>query len=210
MKAQPAFETQAETAKPAAETAPATQPKTITILIDAATLAKLGIDLATATDAEIGDAVLALLAKSGAEGGTVATLQQLLDAANVKIGELTTEMLADELGECGLDDAAIQVIAGLPAAQRDTMIAMFKKKAAPVADVPAAQGTQAAGAAAGTQAAPPPPIHTTAGDAAPDAAGKAKELDALIKSIQSAPRSKFKDYTGAREQARRQRADLFA
>lgn len=193
----------------------------VLITVTLATLTALGIDPAKASKEEIAAALERKVADpsvsddEGTEAAQLAELQAQLATANAKLAEIAAADAAEEFAEYELDPAVLATLSAMPTEQRAPILALLPKKAAGATATAAADVT---GAVASTQVAgtadakkmPPAPIHNTQAQAAPSAADKAAEQAKLIKTIQAAQGSKFKDYTSAREEARRQRAELFA
>lgn len=140
----------------------------------------------------------------------VAELQRQLDQANARIAQFEAEQsqraaeaIDAELAEYEIPEAALPIIRETFLSDRakgEALISAFAKKAPPAPPAPPAS-------AAPTEE-PPAPIHDTTGDEPemkPEE--KVKEQRELIKSIQA--EGKFTDYTSAREQARRQKPELF-
>lgn len=211
---------------PAAETSAPADPLSVLITVTIAMLAACGIDPQKASKEEIAAAIESKLAAAcsdqgddGAEGAQLAELQAKLDAALAQLAERDAAAFASEIASYNLDEATQQALAAIPAAQRSVILAALPKSAAPAAAsvaMPPDAGAPAVGKGDGKadgkggKGNPPAPIHSTAATKAQAPADKAAEIGALIKSIQTAQGSKFKDYTAAREEARRQRPELFA
>lgn len=167
------------------------------------------------------EAFLAAITALAEKAGSLESIQtQLAEAtgkatmAEGKIGDLEAQIatlseaekqrlaaaLDAELGEYELDDATAGVLRNLDETQRKTLLGKLPKKSAPVS---------APTPKPGTTEPPPKPVHDPAAqNAAPTTEQKAAQAAELIKAIQG--EGKIKDYTAAREEARRRQPELFS
>ena len=181
-------------------------------------LALLGLDDTAdeaAIDAKVSEVSTAMggLGELQTKASSADDLQTKLDAIQKQYQELNDQQQAlfkakqeadaDEIlavyKDCFTDDAARAAVRNILLSDKDAGIAILNglKKpevAAPEVKTPAGD--------------PPAPTHKAKEAAAPSDEEKIKEQNALIKKIQG--EGKFKDYTAAREEARRQKPTLFS
>jgi len=190
----------------------------------------LDLDPATADDA----AIQAAFAKEEAEpeddiealktqAASAADLQTQLDAKNAEVTKAYADMeelrkqqaeaQADEIlkvyeGQF-TDEKSKAAIRSILISDRESGIAILNGLKKDGAAAPSEQtDTAAAAAAAAKDATPPAPKHDPNAQAAPTAEQKAADAETLIATIRK--EGKFKDYTAAREEARRQKPELFS
>lgn len=193
---------------PAADEVPKMQ---VDLAITPELLAALGVPADQATPESVLAAAKSLSEKSANADTLTAQLAGVTaerDAATAKLGEIEQAATMAEvdalLADYELPAEAVQPMRDLAVSNRDQakalLTAMPKKGAAAAADEKAKPATEN----------PPPPIHDPAAEAKPatDPATKAKDADALIAAVRK--EGKFKDYSGAREEARRRQPELFA
>lgn len=167
----------------------------------------------TAKEAEI-RGTLAGVGELQTQAGSVSGLQAELDATKAKLQEFEAEAQKRREGETdalleeyeGLSNEAKTVLRDLilsDKAKGETLLASYPKKkpAAPV-DQPSTGNPQP------SPAPPPAPKHNPGQEAEKTADEKISEGNALIEAVQK--EGKFKDYSSAREEARRRKPELFS
>lgn len=191
--------------------------------IDRAALAtKLGLS-ADADDAAIWgkiDELLGLSTQAATANSTLTNVQAELDKVRAEFDalyqkqtelekqkrEAEVDTILEQFADRLTDQKAKDRIRTLLLTDRES--AMDILQGLPVVNAAADAGSGGASAAGGT---PPDAMHDPNADAANSAMTaeeKAKEAEALIAAIRK--EGKFKDYTSAREEARRRKPELFA
>jgi hypothetical protein len=181
-------------------------------------LALLGLD-ATADDSAIqakADEVTGTLGTVGdlqTKASSADDLQRQLDELRPQYEELNRkqeeiyrqqqEAQADEIlatyKDRFVDEASMAPIRNILITDKQAGIAILNGLKKPEAAAPAEQKVEGQ---------PPAPKHDPTGAAQPTAEEKAAEAETLIATIQK--EGKFKDYTSAREEARRRKPELFS
>lgn len=180
-------------------------------------LALLGLD-ATADDAAI-DAAISALPNAAALQTKIAELETNLATATEKLSGFEKE--ASDRAAAAVDEtlAGYDLPDAAKAVLRDQLLADAEKGQALLSAMPKKDGAAAtveamtpdvSGAATPEKKTPPAPKHDPkkAAQKELNPQEKVSEQNALIKKIQGEGR--FKDYTAAREEARRQKPDLFS
>jgi hypothetical protein len=212
-----AMDTNQDQTKPAGETeAPgASDASAITITVTPELLAALGVPADQATPESVLAAVNACGEKAKSADTITAQLATVTgerDAAAAKLKEIEEAKTMAEvdalLADYDLPEAALPAMRDLAKANREQATALLgavpKKAAKNEASAEAAKAK-----AGGDAGAPPPPkpIHDPNAPAELTPEQKSAEAEKLIKAVQKEGR--FKDYTAAREEARRREPELF-
>ena len=169
----------------------------------------------TATDAEIEGAIAQLKAKSGETETAQTSLQQMkaerdqLEADYKALFERQQEL--DKKQRAAEADAALEPVKGKITPEQFTKLRdLFLSNPEAATFSLSLLTSQASAEAEAGEGAPPKPTHNpeNPGETGEDTADqRAAKLDALIKAIQG--EGKFKDYSDAREEARRRQPELF-
>lgn len=173
----------------------------------------------TATLAEVEGKLQELSAKAGettAAQTSLADLQAQRDALQAQYDALfAKQQELDKAQRVAEVEAQLSVIADRVPAEK-----LAKLKELMLSNPEAGKGmlellselpAPGASTAEAGKGAPPPPVHDPAAQNAPaaqDKVARVQEAEALIKAVQA--EGKFKDYSSAREEARRRRPELFA
>ncbi len=195
--------------------APATapDPTPVSLLILPELLAALGVPADQVTPESVLNAIQAAIEKAGKSDALAATLAEVQGKLGTLEADAQTRLAAEldaELADYDLDEEALGVVKTLSPEQRKPLLGKLPKKAkeAPAEEVPAVAKAEVAKAAEPGQGLPPKAMHDPRGEAVKTSDGdKAAAADKLIASIRQG--GKFSSYEAARNEARRQKPDLF-